>query len=296
MSLITKVYDFMDTRRQEMPYPPHLFRAHVHGAVVPLFEDEMTGELCDSIASDAHSVYEEETGFEVTTEVHIPAESVECMDGIKGLVQATAFHLKKTQINAERVRNEQEVKLSQMVSLSGDLRWTMHTTCQRGQQAKEGQAAVLAIFDTSKIQKTRAQLWRVKDLLKFFDSDPCFDGVAIDSYARKWSRDADEYLCWRFVPNQGLVNWVHFEEFIQQDEEPSDVFLQAKFLSSKNLGFYRNAIRCLESLTVDGYINKISKLMMRMMDHIAITVDADSFIDTMVKNFCCPFPLGISHQ
>lgn len=106
------------------------------------------------------------------------------MDDINGLVQATAFHLRKTQISKYRKPNRHEACLSQMVSLSGNLQWTMHTTCQKGKTANEDQDAGLAIFDTSKTKETGVPLWRVKDLLDFFDSNPRFNGSKIDPYAK----------------------------------------------------------------------------------------------------------------
>jgi hypothetical protein len=72
----------MDVRAEASPYPPHLFRAHMFGAVIPRFEDEMTGEFCDSFASDFHARAEAEGQSEIFCTVSTPQESVEDIDGL----------------------------------------------------------------------------------------------------------------------------------------------------------------------------------------------------------------------
>jgi len=137
------------------------------------------------------------------------SEPSETCGTVEGLVEEVACHLKKTQINSNRFQKGEEFYFSQMVSLSGDLLWTTHTACQRGQMASEDQVAGLAIFQTSKIRESGVQIWRVKDLLKFFDSYPKFRSSQIDSFARTWAENADEYLCWDLVPKEALINLCH---------------------------------------------------------------------------------------
>ena len=60
--------------------------------------------------------------------------------------------------------------------------------------ANEYQVAVLAIFETSKIKESGVLLWRVRDLLDFFDSNPRFGSSGTDSFARTWAKTADEYV------------------------------------------------------------------------------------------------------
>ena len=48
--------------------------------------------------------------------------------------------------------------------------------------------------------------------MKFFDSNPKFRSSQIDSFARTWAENADEYLCWDLVPKEALINFVPFDE------------------------------------------------------------------------------------
>jgi hypothetical protein len=277
----------MSTRADETPYPPHLYRAHTHGSPIPRFRDDMTGDFCDSFGSDMHIIYEEEGQSEIFVTVSTLSDN---MGNIEGFVEEVARHLKKTQINADRLQRRKAPYVSGMISLSGDLRWTTHTACQKGRMAGEDQVAGLAFFETPKIGKSGGQLWRVKDLLEFFDSDPKFQSHKIDSFARKWAANADEYLCWEFVPKEALIKFVPFTNLVQQDGEPDDILLRSDFLSSKDLSVFRQLPR--ETLTVDQYGNRISNFMTEIMDHIALETDAESFVKAMIESFQVPYLWG----
>jgi hypothetical protein len=281
------VYDFMSHRADEIPYPPHLYRAHTHGSPIPRFRDDMTGDFCDSFGSDMHIIYEDEGESEVCVTISTPSDS---LGNIEGFVEEVGYHLKKTQINADRLRRREAPYFSQMVSLSGDLLWTTHTACKKGQMASEDQVPGLAFFQTSEIGESGGQIWRVKDLLEFFDSKPRFQSQKIDRLARTWAANADEYLCWDFVPKEALVNFVPFTNLMQQDNEPDDVFLRSVFLSSKDLGVFRRLQ--LETLTIDQYRNRIMNFMMEIMDHIALQIDAESFVKAMIDTFRVPYLWG----
>jgi len=179
-----------------------------------------------------------------------------------------------------------------MVSLSGDLLWTTHTACQRGQTASEDQVAGLAIFQTSKIWESGVHIWRVRDLLKFFDSNPKLRSSQIDSFARTWAENADEYLCWDLVPKEALINFVPFDELSQQDDETTGILLRPVFLTSKTLGNFRQAASPLEILAMEQYRIRISSFMMIIMDHIALEADDEAFVNTMVKSFQNPSQWG----
>jgi len=182
----------MSDQAEKLPYPPHLYRAHTHGSLIPRFRDEYTGYFCDTFGSDTHIFMEAEEPGENPVAISVPGETC---DTVEGLVGEVAHHLKKTQINSNRLQKGEELYFSNMVSLSGDLLWTTHNACQRGQMASEDQVAGLAIFQTSKIRESDVLIWRVSDLLKFFDSNPKFRSFQIDSLARTWAKNADEYLC-----------------------------------------------------------------------------------------------------
>ena len=271
----------MRIRAEKSPYPPHLYRAHTHGSLTLRFQDESTGEFCDSFGSDMHILYEAEGPGEIPVTVSTPNETC---DTVEGLVDQVACHLKKTQINSSR----KIPYLSNMVSLSADLLWTTHTACQRGLMANEDQVAGLAIFQTSIIRESGAQIWRVRDLLKFFDCNLKFRSGRIDSDARKWAENAAEYLCWDLVPKEALVQFVPFNDLAQKVDEPADILLRPVFLTSTTLGNFRQIASPLETLTMDQYRNRISSFMMMMMDHIALMVNAEAFVDTMVKSFQNP--------
>jgi len=183
-----------------------------------------------------------------------------------------------------------------MVSLSGDFLWTTHNACQKGQTANEDQVAGLAIFETSEIKNNDVLLWRVKDLLDFFDSNPRFESSRIiDSWARTWAKNADEYLCWDYVPREALVSFVPFEDLAPGEDGPEEILLRPVFLSSKNLGDYRKRVSPLKRLTMDQYRDRISSFMMRAIkDRVASHVDADSFVNIMVRNFEDPSHWGYS--
>jgi len=111
-------------------------------------------ESCDSFGSDIHIISEEGQ-----SEIYIPMSTPEDGCGaVEGLVDELAHHLKKTQLNVDRRRTGKELYLSQMISLNGDLLWTMHTACQKGKMVDEDQVAGLAIFQTSKIQESGVHL------------------------------------------------------------------------------------------------------------------------------------------
>lgn len=285
------VYDFMSARAEKLPYPPHLYRAHIHGSPIPRFRDENTGDFCDTFGSDMHIFIEAEGPGEIPVTISEPSETCGTVEGLVGEV---ACHLKKTQINSNRFQKGEEPYFSQIVSLSGDLLWTTHTACQRGQMANEDQVAGLAVFQTSKIRESGVQIWRVRDLLKFFDSNPKFRSSQIDSFARTWAENADEYLCWDLVPKEALVNFVPFDKLSQQDDETTGIFLRPVFLTSKTLGNFRQAASPLEILAMEQYRIRISSFMMIIMDHIALEADADAeaFVNTIVKSFQNPSQWG----
>lgn len=106
----------------------------------------------------------------------------------------------------------------------------MHTRCLKGKTATEGQEAGLAIFDTSKIKASGVPLWRVLDLLAFFDSHRKFDSSRIDHWARKWAMNSDEYLYWDLVPKSALVKFLPYERLVYRSDYPDDYFYDLNLL------------------------------------------------------------------
>ncbi len=213
----------MERCARDAPLPPFIYRVHTHGDPFRRFEDEDTGEISSSFASDMHAWVETDAQMEMFGSISCPED--ECTT-ISELVEVVANHLRKTQINIRRQARNEDFYLSPAVSLSGSFLWTMHTTCLKGQRASENQEAGLAIFDTSRIKARGVPLWRVKDLLTFFDSNAKFRGSDIGCYARKWASNAEEHLCWDLIPKEALVTFVPFERLALQSKYPKDIFLR----------------------------------------------------------------------
>lgn len=103
-------------------------------------------------------------------------------------------HLELTQINQERKINGEEPFLSSFVSLSGHFRWTAQRACKIGKTASEDQLPGLAIFDTSAIEAGGVRIWRVGDMLDFFDTFKAESSVFISPNLRCWAANADGAL------------------------------------------------------------------------------------------------------
>ena len=84
----------------------------------------MTEEFCDGFGSDMHTILDKEGQSETSIALSTPRESLYTTGD---LVKEIAHHLRKMQINANRMRKGQGAYFSEMVSLSGDLLWTTHT-------------------------------------------------------------------------------------------------------------------------------------------------------------------------
>lgn len=136
------------------------------------------------------------------------------------------------------------------------------------------------------------QLWRVKDLLDLFDGNPKFKGCKIDNFARKWAQNADEYLCWELLPKEALIKFVPYTDLTQLDDELEDVLLRPVFLKSKKLGDFRKLSYPFKTLTMDQYEDQIGHFMQAIMDHVALDVDADLFVNTLVEGFRDPVRWG----
>jgi len=94
------------------------------------------------------------------------------------------------------------------------------------------------------------------------------------------------------VPKEALISFVPFKNLAQRDDEPRDAFLRSVFLDSETLGVFRPLAYPSVTLTVDQYRNRISSFMMGIMDHVALDVDADLFVNTMVECFRDPSRWG----
>lgn len=98
-------YDFMGRCATQTPPSPYIFRSEMHGYPFPRFEDEYTGEIVSSFASDAHAWVESDCQSEIFVSMSSPRDM---HDTDSDLVDEVAMHLKKTQINKRRAARNEE--------------------------------------------------------------------------------------------------------------------------------------------------------------------------------------------
>lgn len=239
---------------EKAPYPENLYRAHNHGYIVPRFVGECFEKYCDSYGSDSRlwSEYNERTETDIP--ICNPIVDLTVDDVFRELSQ----HLELTQINQERKINGKGPFLSSFVSLSGDFRWTTQRTCKIGKTASEDQLPGLAIFDTSEIEANEVHIWRVGDMLDFFDEFKAKSPVKFSPDVRRWANNADEYVCWEFVPRPALVAFVPVPE-LTQVSEGGEAFLRRDFVNSTYLSDFEG--RPLETLSFEEYESRASSFM-----------------------------------
>ncbi|KAL8855546.1 MAG: hypothetical protein Q9178_007815 [Gyalolechia marmorata] len=280
---------FMNRCATQSPPPPYIFRAERHGDPFPRFKDDFTGELVSSFASDMHACYESVSESEIMIATHLPCDMSHTVSDLVGEV---VMHLKKTQINERRASRAEERYLSQLILLSGSFRWALHTTCLKGRTATEGQEAGLAIFDTSKIKASGIHLWRVRDLLTFFQSDTKFDSSRIDHWAREWAMNSDEYVGWDLVPKSALVQFLPYERLVFRSDCPDDYFLRTDFVAAASLGDFKKRFSSpAELLTVDQYRSRVRSIVMKLTYQCPVK-DVDLFLEAMVEWFSDPASWG----
>ena len=155
----------------------------------------MTDDYCDTFTSDEHHWAEWEGESEISIFLSVMEER---FPTIADFTEEVANHLFKMQVNKGRRAHDRYH--SPFLSLSGDLRWTLHKPFQKHRMSRnrQEQESGLVIFDTTKLFKAGAQILRVSDLLLFLDSNKRFEGSAINETARYWASNSDEYLMLEF--------------------------------------------------------------------------------------------------
>ncbi|KAF2749460.1 hypothetical protein M011DRAFT_308815 [Sporormia fimetaria CBS 119925] len=192
-------YSYKLGRASKNLYPPVLYRAQVHrsGSII-----DGDGAYVDSFGSEKYQLREYLAGPRKSVPTVRPDE----LHRPKDLVEVLARHLRKTQ----------EKFSSPLVSLSGDFVWTTHTACARPRQV-ENRCVSLAVFDVSRIQQHHGQISRVEDLLAYFDDHPRYQSCeTIGECARKWAANADEYVCWDFIPREALLKSIPLARLIER--------------------------------------------------------------------------------
>ncbi|OAA35876.1 hypothetical protein BBO_08528 [Beauveria brongniartii RCEF 3172] len=274
-----KFVEFMKLRAAVRPYPKFLYRAHVHGHPFPRFIQEGAYEYADTFSSELHAWTEEECQSEINTFV-LP------FDSIVDVFQELSRHLQETQI----CRNDSGY-LSSMVSLSGDLRWTTHGLCEVGKKANEDQIPGLAVFDVKKIQETD-QIWRVSDMFEFLDNSEELkvatgqNRIEVPEHVQQWSRNAEEYVCWEYVPREALVSFGKLSDLTLSG------LLNSNLTTSKHLGDLKRY--ALEPISLNEYEARASAFL-----RAAVVVplclekaDVESIANQLTPLFHNPFHWG----
>lgn len=83
----------MERCARKTPPPPFNFRSHRHGDPFPRFEDEFTGEIASSFASDIHALWESQGECEMSGSMSCPRD---ICDTVSDLVDEVGKHLEKT--------------------------------------------------------------------------------------------------------------------------------------------------------------------------------------------------------
>ncbi|KAH7113602.1 hypothetical protein EDB81DRAFT_824713 [Dactylonectria macrodidyma] len=283
----TEVLDFMEFRAKEYPYPTYLYRAHVHGHPFPRWIDEFNGEYCDNYASDLHSWAEQDARTEIHVLMCDPVEYYTIDDLFSELGQ----HLNKTQICLQQQQSGEEPLYTRLVSLSGHFDWTTQKICKLGETTGADQVPGLALFESSVIKTSGVHIWRVKDMLAFFNNSRLKDSLTISSQLRRWAMNADEYVCWVFVPRDALVAFVSVSDLTQQLDDNGKAFLRKEFVSADNLAHMRRRGR--ERISLEEYTDRASRFLLRIFSNLSSWDDVKRLDVNIFANWVLnPFDWG----
>lgn len=247
--------------------PPYLFRAHRHGDQLSCNVDELAKPL-ETFVSDkrARSMAASPT----LGATALPPHRV--FERIWDMVAQVDKHLRKTRINQDHNFGDAKYFSSEFVSLSGDFRWTVHTTCQKGLSAAENQEAGVAIFETSRLLSHDVRPWRVRDMLTYFDSKKRFSGGRIDEeHTRRWAENSLEYLCWDYLPRDALLTFIPFKQLASPPVAPKEWLLKQDFIHSATLGDFRKRLGrdSRKDITAEHYKDLVETLLDTLLDGVS---------------------------
>lgn len=259
----------METR----PAPPPLILWRAHRFDIP-YEviDENTSDLVRNFASDMHKWNELEGGSEIRMSLPSPQESgLTVMD----LADELLSHLRKTQMNQQKLHTRQDRLDTGFVSLSGDLRWTMHYTSQKAKSAPNIDEVGIAAFDSTSLVSEQVDIWRVTDIIEFLESKPgLLRGGLFDRYAKQWAKNADEYVVRDYVPKDSLINFCKWESLSPQINIDKNTFLLKQFVASISLGhFARDYAPLPEVVNLKEYVDRANDFAQTLLGCGLITVD-----------------------
>ncbi|KAJ6020209.1 hypothetical protein N7499_003509 [Penicillium canescens] len=213
----------------------------------------------------------------------------ESLSTMAGLAEEVGRHLLKTQINRGKTTMDGSYYLSRFASLSGDMRWTLHTSFRKHSRQSAGQESGMAIFDTAILMECGAQVFRVSDLLLFLGKQPRYGGSAITELAKVWATNADEYICWDVIPKQALVNFISCDT-MTDGLAPERMFLRSEFRETQSLALFKQKDRVL--LSPDDYVCRISLFLCDIMREISPTTKGVHLIEHLFATLHDPYPWG----
>ncbi|KAJ5875975.1 uncharacterized protein N7529_001559 [Penicillium soppii] len=249
-----------------------------------------------------HLWHEWESESEITL---CMSEMEEIFDTVAELADQVALHLTKTQVNKGKTFNHEKYHVSHFLSLSGNMRWTLHKSFQKYKDQKYKdqkykdqkykdhkceQESGLAIFDTTMLSISEAQVWRVSDLLLFLDKKLGSKDSAIGYWARRWAATADEYLCWEFAPKSALVKFVTCQAMNSWKEGREHKFLRPAFGESQTLAIFNGKTPI--PLGIDEYIRRLSFFLFEIMDRLSPNTIGANLINHLIANFDDPYSWG----
>ncbi|KAH6985537.1 hypothetical protein EDB80DRAFT_756631 [Ilyonectria destructans] len=256
----TDFLDFMEFRAKEYPYSIYLYRAYVHGHLFPRWIDEFNGEYCDNYASDIYSWAEQDAGTEIHVLMCDPVE----YSTIDDLFSELGQHLNKTQICLQQQQSGEEPLYTRLVSLSGHFNWTTQKICKLGETTGADQVPGLALFESSVIKTSGVHIWRVKDMLAFFDNSRLKDSLTISSQLR---------------------------HLTQQLDDNRKAFLRKEFVSADNLAHMR--LRGRERISLEEYTERASRFLLRIFSNLSSWDDVKRLDVNIIANCVLnPFDWG----
>ncbi|KAH6959638.1 hypothetical protein BKA56DRAFT_624187 [Ilyonectria sp. MPI-CAGE-AT-0026] len=103
--------------------------------------------------------------------------------------------------------------------------------------------------------------------------------------------NADEYICWEFVPRDALVAFVSVSNLTQQLDDNRKAFLRKEFVSADNLAHMR--LRGRERISLEEYTERASRFLLRIFSNLSSWDDVKRLDVNIIANCVLnPFDWG----
>ncbi|OAA73909.1 hypothetical protein ISF_00810 [Cordyceps fumosorosea ARSEF 2679] len=267
---------------RESSYPKYLYRAHTYGHPYPRYDDAQTDSFLDrDCVSDYRSWAEYERNLKIGGQFE--PESPPTEDVFLELSQ----HLRKLRIKRNSGGNYYR---SRMVSLSGNLCWATHRLCEVwGMAARDGKTPGLAVLDVRKIQERGFHVWRVRDMLRFLRKSGLESSIEILDDARSWANNADEYVCWDFVPGEALVSFTP-QPHLRPTNGTARTLLGGNFVNTCNLSAFGQLRK--HSVSLNDYVQLVAGFIRTVApDGLGWEVQIQ-LLEQLANSFLCPGAWG----